>query len=68
MTSADHRPPAGRAVWLAAVALLVLAGFIVPYGILGGSGAPGLTLALFWLIFGLAVVVVIALGVARWRD
>lgn len=57
----------GRSLWLAAVAATVLAGVIVPYGLLGG-GATGLAVGAFWLVFGVVVVVLIAIGVSRWRD
>jgi hypothetical protein len=56
----------GFAAWLVALAALVLAGAAVPYGLLAG-GATWAT-ALFWLGFGLAVIVLIAIGAAGWRD
>jgi uncharacterized membrane protein YhaH (DUF805 family) len=59
---------AGRRNWLIAFALVVLAGVVVPYGILGGAEAPGFAVALFWLIFGFVVVALITVGVARWKD
>jgi hypothetical protein len=52
--------------WLAAAALLVLAGIAVPYGLL--SGEPhGLGILVFWLGFGLAVIALILRGVSGWR-
>ncbi len=56
----------GFRLWLAAAGLLIAAGVGLPYGVLGG-GAPGYGVALFWCGFGLAVVALIAVGVARWR-
>lgn len=56
----------GFRTWLAAAAVLVLAGIVVPYGLLGG-GTPSPDIFVFWCGFGLAVVALIALGVARWR-
>lgn len=53
--------------WLAVMAALILAGIIVPYGLLGGAEA-GLGIAAFWLVFGLAVAGMIYAGVARWKD
>jgi hypothetical protein len=57
----------GRGLWLAATAVAVLAGVVVPYGVLGG-GAPGLAVAGFWMLFGLVVVGLILAGMAGWRD
>ena len=57
----------GRTAWLAATAVVVLAGVAVPYGVLGG-GAPGLAIAGFWVVFGLVVVGLILAGMAGWRD
>lgn len=65
MTRPTRRP--GRDAWLAAAALLVLAGVAVPYGLLSG-GAHGLGIVLFWLAFGLAVAALILAAVLRWRD
>ncbi len=56
----------GFGLWLVAAGLLIAAGVIVPYGLLGG-GAPGFGIVIFWCLFGLAVVALIAVGVARWR-
>lgn len=54
----------GRNAWLAAMALVILAGVAVPYGVLGG----GFATALFWLGFGLVVAGLIVVAVLRWRD
>lgn len=52
--------------WLAAAAVLILAGIAVPYGAL--SGPPhGLGIPAFWLAFGLAVIALILWGVRGWR-
>ena len=52
--------------WLAALAILVFAGGYVPYGLLAGH--RGWFITLFWCGFGLAVVLLIALGVKGWKD
>lgn len=54
-------------IWVLAMLALVLAGVFIPYGLLGGN-EPGFAIAIFWLVFGLAVALMIGLGVARWRD
>jgi hypothetical protein len=56
-----------RGAWLAAVAVLVVAGGAVPYGLLAGPDA-GLSVALFWGGFGIAVIVLIAAATLRWKD
>ncbi len=56
----------GFGPWLAALAVLVAAGGLVPYGMLAGH--RGWFTALFWGGFGLAVILLIALGVRGWRD
>jgi len=53
--------------WLLVVLFVTLAGIVVPYGVLSGSGAP-LAVPLFWFGFGLVVILLIAVGVARWRP
>ncbi|WP_273524111.1 hypothetical protein [Rhodosalinus sediminis] len=60
---------AGFRIWLAATALAIAAAVAVPYGLLGGSPGEEAPLAvfLFWCGFGLAVIALIAAGVARWR-
>lgn len=52
--------------WLAALAILIVAGGFVPYGLLAGH--RGWFTTLFWGGFGLAVVVLIAAGVKGWKD
>lgn len=61
-----QRPP-GRSLWLLAVAVVVLAGVAVPYGLLSGR-ETGLAVVSFWLLFGLVVIGLVVLGVLRWRD
>ncbi len=52
--------------WLAAAAVLILAGIAVPYGLM--SGPPhGLGVTAFWVAFGVAVVALILWGVRGWR-
>ncbi len=60
----------GFTFWLLAATATIAAGVIVPYGVLGGvpeGEAPSLGIFLFWCAFGVAVVALIAVGVARWR-
>lgn len=52
--------------WLIMVGVVIAAGIIVPYGVLGG-GAPSLGILIFWCVFGVAVIGLIVVGVARWR-
>lgn len=54
----------GFGIWLALAAGLVLAGIALPYGVLSGVW----TVPLFWLGFGAAVAVLIAVGTRGWRD
>lgn len=63
-TDGDRR---NRALWLAVVGALVLAGGAVPYGLLAGPAA-GLSVAFFWLGFGLVVIALIAVATLRWKD
>ncbi|MCA2012835.1 hypothetical protein [Pararhodobacter sp. CCB-MM2] len=56
----------GFGPWLAVLAVLVVLGGAVPYGVLAGH--EGWFTTLFWLAFGVAVIVVIAAGVKGWRD
>ncbi|SDY78853.1 hypothetical protein [Citreimonas salinaria] len=52
--------------WLTIVGGLILSGIVVPYGIL--SGAPASSgIAVFWTLFALGVVAVIAAGIRGWR-
>ena len=53
-------------IWLAVTGTAIAAGVAVPYGILSG-GAASLEIVLFWCIFGLAVIALVVIGVARWR-
>ncbi|MBD3765428.1 MAG: hypothetical protein IE927_12070 [Rhodobacterales bacterium] len=55
-----------RTLWLGLMAVLILAGGAVPYGLLAGAG-PSLAVPLFWAGFGLAVIALIAAALARWR-
>ncbi|SEP17267.1 hypothetical protein SAMN04490248_1324 [Salinihabitans flavidus] len=52
--------------WLVVVGVVIAAGILVPYGFLAG-GAPSLDIMIFWCLFGVAVVGLIVIGVARWR-
>jgi hypothetical protein len=56
----------GFATWLVLVGMAILAGIAVPYGLLGGSAAS-LDVFWFWCAFGVAIVVLIVVGVSRWR-
>ncbi len=67
MAEPGGTPRGGRGAWITAAAVLVLAGVVVPYGVLGG-GEPGLAVAGFWLLFGGAVVVLILAAVLAWKD
>lgn len=62
----DGQSGLGR-LWVFLVLLVTLAGIVVPYGLLSGSGAL-LAVPLFWIGFGLVVILLIALAVARWRP
>ena len=57
----------GLRLWITLAGLVIAAGVVVPYGVLGG-GAPSLDVFLFWCLFGLAVVVLVMVGLARWRG
>jgi len=65
--NAERQRPDGRTPWLLAVALVVLAGVAVPYGLLAGR-ETGLAVVAFWLLFGLVVICLVVLGVLRWKD
>lgn len=67
MAQSGGTPRGGRGAWVAAAVVLTLAGVVVPYGVLGG-GEPGLAVAGFWLLFGLAVVALIIVAVLPWKD
>lgn len=62
-----ERQRRGRATWLAATAITVLAGVAVPYGMLTES-AMIMAVPLFWLLFGVVVIILIVIGVMRWSD
>lgn len=53
-------------IWLSAVAVLVVAGVVVPYGLL--AGRPGWAVVIVWLAFGVAVAGLIGVAIRRWRD
>lgn len=53
--------------WVLVVLFVTVAGIVVPYGILSGSGRL-LAVPVFWFGFGLVVILLIAVGVARWRP
>lgn len=57
---------AGR-LWLATVGATVVAGIVVPYGVLGETAHP-YAVPIFWFLFGLVVIGLIVAGVLRWRD
>ena len=59
--------PAGRTLWFLAVAVVVLVGVAVPYGLLAGQES-GLAVVAFWLLFGLFVIGLVVIGVFRWKD
>lgn len=54
-------------LWVVVVLFVTLAGIVVPYGMLNGSGMP-LAVPLFWCGFGLVVILLILVAVARWRP
>ena len=56
----------GFRTWVAVAALVIAAGIGVPYGVLSG-GPPSLDIFVFWCLFGVVVVALIAIGVGRWR-
>ena len=64
---AEDRRPRGRTPWILAVAVVIVVGVAVPYGLLAGRD-PGLEVVYFWLLFGLVVIGLVFLGVDRWRD
>ena len=67
--NSDKNPPAsfGKILWLASMAIAVLAGIFVPYGLLSGSDDV-LSVLLFWIGFGVLVIGLIVVGVMRWRN
>ena len=56
----------GLGLWATLVAALVVLGGFVPYGLLAGH--RGWFVAGFWVLFGVAVAVVITAGLRGWRD
>jgi len=60
------QPMRGFTWWLIVVGVVIAAGIIVPYGVLGG-GAPSLDILMFWSAFGAAVIALVVAGVSRWR-
>ena len=52
-------------MWLAATAVAIAAGIVVPYFVL--SGSPPHWTFLFWFGFGLAVIALVVVGVSGWR-
>lgn len=57
----------GGALWGVLMAVMVVAGVVVPYGVLSGGPFAGWTFG-FWIAFGLAVVAMVAVAVAGWRT
>ncbi|MWD28789.1 hypothetical protein E0K89_014995 [Aquicoccus sp. SCR17] len=53
--------------WCLLTLLAILVAIALPYGLLSGNAAP-FDIALVWLGFGLVVIVLVALGTARWRG
>ncbi|KIN73277.1 hypothetical protein Z949_2466 [Sulfitobacter guttiformis KCTC 32187] len=49
------------------MAITVLAGVAVPYGVLSDSPMI-MAVPLFWLLFGVVVIGLIVIGVTRWSD
>lgn len=54
-------------LWLAAVAATITAGIAVPYGLLSG-GRAGAGIFVFWCLFALAIVALIAAAIGRWSG
>ncbi len=63
----QKQPPHGRTSWLTAMAIAVLAGIFVPYGLLADSDSA-MAVLIFWLLFGVVVIGLIVIGMMRWRD
>lgn len=63
----QKQPSRGRTVWLTSMAIAILAGIFVPYGLLAGSDRA-MAVLIFWLLFGVVVIGLIVIGVMRWRD
>lgn len=54
------------AIWGLLIALAIGAAIVLPYLVLSGNAAH-FDVALLWLGFGVAVIALIAAGLARWR-
>ena len=57
----------GFAIWLAMVAIVILAGIFVPYLLLSGPAFGQLDVPVFWLGFGFVVIALILRAVAKWK-
>lgn len=53
--------------WVGVMVVLVVSAYVVPYTVLSGVDAPYGSF-LFWSVFGLAAIVVIAAMTWSWRD
>ena len=53
-------------LWLVLAVATIAVGIVVPYSLLAGGTAPDVFI--FWCIFGIAVIALIAAGTAGWRD
>jgi hypothetical protein len=60
-------PRAGGMAWFVAALVLVIAGIVLPYGVMAGTALAAWTFV-FWTVFGLVTVAVIAWGVMGWRE
>lgn len=58
----------GFAIWLAMVAIVILAGIAVPYTILSGPAFGVWDVPVFWIGFGFLVIALILRAVSRWRG
>ena len=52
--------------WIVLVGATIVAGMAGPYGVLAGGTASGTFV--FWCVFGLVIVALIAAGTSGWRD
>ena len=57
----------GFRLWLGLVAVVILAGVFVPYGVLAGRDGS-LIIVGFWCLFGSTVIGLILWGVSGWKD
>ena len=60
-------PRTGGRAWFIATLALVLAGIVLPYGVMAGTALAAWTFV-FWSVFGLVTVAVIVWGVLGWRG